>query len=266
MPIVTLISDLGTKDYYAAAVKGTILSIAPEVVLVDISHEIPAFDTFQAAFNLKNAFHHFPKGTIHLIGVDVASSVHAKHLAIKYQDHYFVGSDNGIFSLIFTESPEMIVEIQLGAEESDMAFPLREILAKAAGFLANGGNMEILGPKATSFTEKALFKAVNTGNEIRGTVIYIDSFGNVFTNITKEEFETQCRNRNYSIFFASANQPIRKISTYYNDVPEGERLAMFSSTGYLQIAINKGVHGSGGGASQLFGLKLNHSIRIEFDT
>lgn len=265
MPIVTLISDLGTKDYYVAAVKGAILSLAPATTLIDISHEIPPFDIFQAAFNLKNAFQNFPKGTIHLIGVDASGGAHARNLAIVYQGHVFVGSDNGIFSIIFEEEPEMIIEIQLGTEDGDLTFPMRDILAKAVGFIANGGNIEVLGPKVGGFIERGIFNPVHTGNEIRGTVIYVDGYGNVFTNITVKDFEKSCEQRNYAIYFAAANQPIRKISLHYDEVPEGERLAIFSSSGYLQIAINKGVHGSGGGASQLFGLKLNHSIRIEFE-
>ncbi len=265
MPIVTLISDLGTKDYYLAAVKGAILSLAPETTLVDITHQIPSFDIFQAAFNLKNAYDNFPSGTIHIIGVDVAGNTHARNLAILYHGHIFLGTDNGIFSMIFDGEPEQIIEIQLGSEDGNVIFPMRDILAKAAGYIANGGNIEILGPKVQGLIERGIFNPVYTGNEIRGTVIYIDGYGNVFANITRNDFEKARENRNYAIYFAAANQPIRKISNQYDEVPEGERVALFSSSGYLQIAINKGVQGYGGGASQLFGLKLNHSIRIEFE-
>lgn len=265
MPIVTLISDLGTKDFYLAAVKGTILAASPTVTLVDISHEIPAFDLLQAAFNIKNAWHHFPAGTIHLIGVEDSGTVHARNLAIAYKGHIFIGTDNGIFSMIFDEEPEMIVEIQLGAEDGNLIFPFRDILAKAAGFLANGGNVEILGPKMSSFLSRPVFTAVVNEDTMMGKVIYIDGYGNVFTNITKTEFEKACGQRKYAIFFTAANHPIRRISDHYGDVAEGERLAIFSTTGYLQIAINRGVHGAGGGASQLFGLKVNHTIRVEFE-
>ncbi|MES2629952.1 MAG: SAM-dependent chlorinase/fluorinase [Bacteroidota bacterium] len=265
MPIVTLISDLGTKDYYLAAVKGAILSISPATTIVDISHDIPPFDTFQAAFNLKNAFPHFPEGSIHIIGVDASGSQGARNLAIVYRNHIFLGTDNGIFSMIFEEEPQLMVEIQLGTEDNNFIFPLLDILAKAAGFVANGGNVEILGPKVKGLIEKNIFNPVVTGSEIRGTVIYVDGYGNVFTNITRRIFDEARELRNYAIYFTAANQPIRRISTHYDEVPEGERLALFSSSGYLQIAINKGVRGFGGGASQLFGLKLNHTIRIEFE-
>lgn len=265
MPIVTLISDLGTKDYYVASVKGALLALAPAATIVDVSHEIPPFDIFQAAFNLKNAFPHFPEGTLHVIGVETAGTKHARNLAIKYRGQYFFGTDNGIFSLIFEEEPEQIVEIILGSEDGNIIFPMRDILAKSAGFVANGGNLEVLGPKSKTFAQRAIFNPVTTANEIRGTVIYVDTYGNVFTNITLKDFERIRGLRNFAIYFSGANQPIRKISEHYGEVPEGERLAIFSSSGYLQIAINKGVQGSGGGASQLFGLKLNHSVRIEFE-
>ena len=265
MPIVTLISDLGTKDFYLAAVKGTILSAAPQTQLVDISHEIPPFDLLQASFNLRNAWSHFPAGTIHLIGIEDSGNVHARNLAVLYKEHIFIGTDNSIFSMIFEEDPTMIVEIQIGAEDGNLIFAMRDILAKAAGFLANGGNLEILGPKVDSFLVRPVFMPVVADDILHGKVIYIDGYGNVFTNITRKDFDQFVGQKNYAIYFTQANHPIRKISTHYDEVHEGERLAIFSSTGYLQIAINRGVHGAGGGASQLFGLKVHNSIRIELE-
>lgn len=265
MPIVTLISDLGTKDYYAAAVKGAILGECPGAVLIDITHQIPPFDIFQASFNLKNAYPAFPPGTVHLVGVEPAVTSGNPHLAALYDSHYFVGADNGIFSLIFDHAPEKIVRIEIQAQPGEENFPLRGVLAKAAGFLAKGGSIEALGPGIENYSVRATFQPVVTGNEIRGAVMYVDSFGNVFTNIERSLFNSVGKNRPFSIFFAAANYPIRKISTSYSDVIEGEKLALFASSGHLQIAINKGVQGSGGGASQLFGLKLNQSVRIEFE-
>ena len=103
MGIITLTTDLGYKDFYQAALKGSILKTLPKVTIIDISHEIEAFNISKAAFLLKNSFHYFPKGTVHLIGIDTVYSASNKYLALKYQDHYFVGADNGIFSLIFEE-------------------------------------------------------------------------------------------------------------------------------------------------------------------
>ncbi|HEX4886426.1 MAG TPA: SAM-dependent chlorinase/fluorinase [Luteibaculaceae bacterium] len=264
MPVITLTTDLGTRDYYVAAVKGTILSICPEAILVDVSHDIVPFDLFQAAFVIKNAYHHFPPGSIHIIGVDVSGRTSVKALAAQYNGHYFLASDNGIFSMLFDDTPEVVTAIQFGAELQVVPFPLRDILAVAAGQLAIHRNIELFGPRVQTYLERNTFNPVVTNSEIRGQVVYIDGYGNAITNVTKSLFYRVGESREFALYFTSMNQPIRKISMYYDDVAEGERLALFTSSGHLQISINKGINGAGGGASQLFGLKLHSSIRIEF--
>src|SRR5438445_5131475 len=101
MAIITLTTDLGDKDIYQAARKGSILKLTPTVTIVDITHSVAAFNVQQAAFILKNSFHYFPEGTVHLIGIDTVYNAYTKYLAIKYLNHYFVVADNGIFSLMF---------------------------------------------------------------------------------------------------------------------------------------------------------------------
>src|SRR5665811_2404326 len=101
MAIITLTTDLGDKDIYQAALKGSILKLSPDVNIVDITNSVSAFNVQQAAFILKNSFHYFPDATVHLIGIDTVFSSDTKYLALRYKNHYFVGSDNGIFSLMF---------------------------------------------------------------------------------------------------------------------------------------------------------------------
>src|ERR1700743_657739 len=106
MAIITLTTDLGDKDIYQAALKGSILKLLPGVNIIDITHSVSAFNIQQAAFILKNSFYYFPEQTVHLIGIDTVYNKDTRYLAVKYRNHYFVGADNGIFSLMFNSDPE----------------------------------------------------------------------------------------------------------------------------------------------------------------
>ncbi len=259
MAIITLTTDLGSKDFYQAALKGSILSLLPTVNIVDITHDIPAFNIPQAAFVLKNSFHYFPKATVHLIGIDSVFNENTRYLALKYQDHFFVGSDNGIFSLLFEEPPSMMVELNIMQDLKFLHFPLSDILSKAAVHLAAGGSLEEIGIPADGLEEKMMLHPVIEKDILRGSVIYIDSFQNVITNITKDLFTTLQNNRNFRLFF-KRNESISQLSWHYNEVPEGEKLCMFGISNHLEIAINKG------NASGLLGLHIGDIVRIEFQS
>lgn len=274
MGIITLTSDLGNRDFYLAAVKGAIYSNKPDAQIVDISHHIPPFDIAQAAFVLKNAYHEFPKGSIHIIGVnpdlvkrtdmfDMRDEI--VHLVVEKNGHFFIGADNGIFSLMFEEGIDRAFEITVDTGASPHVFPLKSVFVRVACMLLSGLGLEDIGLPREDLKEKAGFRPVVESGMIKGTVIYIDSYGNVITNITRELFEQYRKDRSFTIYFRSEEYEISEISESYSDVPEGEKLAIFSSSGHLEIAINKGVEGFGGGASSLFGLDLNDSVRIEFD-
>ncbi len=264
MAIITLTTDMGLKDYYVASVKGAILSQFPEAVIVDISHDVPPFNIAQASFVIRNAYKDFPKGTVHIIGVNPDADMDTHHLAVEFDGHYFVGADNGIFSLLFDKPLEHIFELSITQDSDDLTFPTKHVFVKAACHIARGGTMEVIGKRIETIRQRELFRAVVEGSIIRGTVIYIDSYGNVITNITESLFKEVGKGREFSIYFRKADYDITRISQAYNEVPEGEKVALFSATGYLEIAINKGVEGSGGGANKLFGLKVNDTVRIEF--
>lgn len=258
MPIITLTTDLGLKDYYVSSIKGAIYSQCPEATIVDISHQIPKYDIAQAAFTLKNAIGDFPPGTIHIIGVRPESSASSPHVALKMNEQYFIGADNGIFSLIFDQNPDKLVEITLTQDTDFLTFPTKDIFVKAACHLARGGTLEVIGGVKDAVIQKSIFQPVIDGNVIRGTIIYIDSYGNVITNISKQLFKEVGKSRDFTIFFRQSTYNLSEISLNYNHVDEGDALALFGATGYLELAINLG------NASQLLGLKLNETIRIEF--
>jgi len=258
MGIITLTTDLGHRDFYQAALKGSILSLLPDIRLVDISHEIPPFNIQHAAFILQNAYHYFPKGTVHLIGIDTVFQEGSRYIAMKFNGHYFVGADNGIFSIVLGEQKaDELVEIEIMQDLRFLHFPLADVLVKAACRIADGVPIQELGPKIDAPLQKVTLLPIIENNIIKGHVSYIDSFGNIISNISKELFNQVQKGRNFTLYF-KRNETIEKMSWHYNEVSEGEKLCMFGISNYLEIAINKG------NASQLLGLYQDEMIMIEF--
>ncbi|HCQ30024.1 MAG TPA: hypothetical protein DIU39_07040 [Flavobacteriales bacterium] len=257
MAIITLTSDLGLKDYYVASVKGAILSQFPEAVIVDITHQIPAFDIIQTSIILKNCYNDFPQGTVHVIGVNSEKDRDVPHVAVKYNGHYFIGADNGVFSLIFDYEPEEIVEINF-PDIPFTTFATKDIFVRAACMLAKGVEMKTLGVPKSQLEQKSMFRAISEGDLIKGMVIYVDHYGNVLTNVTQAMMEEVGKERPFTLYFRGGDYNISKINQYYHDVPEGERVALYNSSGFIEIAINKG------NANKLFGIKQGDPIRIEF--
>ena len=260
MTIITLTSDLGTKDSYLASVKGSIYSQLETAKVIDITNEISPFNIQQAAYVVRNCFKDFPPGTIHIISVDDELSLKNEHLAVKADGHYFIGSDNGLFSLLLSEmKAERIVRLNISQTTNCMTFATKNIFVPAACHLARGGTMEIIGTEVADFEiQKTELNAVITKDMIRGAVIYVDSYGNAITNISKEVFENAQKGRNFSILFGREDEQITAISAKYKEVPPSEKLAIFGENRLLQIAINQGK------ANKLLGLRLHEIIRVEF--
>lgn len=264
MSILTLTTDLGTKDYYTAALKAAVYSLIPEVRIVDITHHIPAFDLAKAGFVLRNVWREFPTGTIHVIGVDTQWSQRSPFVVVQCEGHYFIGCDNGIFSLILDAEKEAEVYTLRMKGDEDLGFPTKTVFVPAAAAIAGGTPLADLGQKAEHYKVRQAIHPVVEYDNIRGTVIYVDGYGNVITNITRGLFEREVGNKPFSIVLRSGDRDLDRICRSYSEVPEGEKLALFTSGGYLEIAINHGVEGSGGGASSLLGLREDDIVRVEF--
>lgn len=257
MPIITLTSDLGERDHYVAAVKGNLLRQQPGISIIDISHQVTPFDIFQAAFVLQNAYRHFPGQTIHLVSVESSARSDDRILLLHHDDHYFIGYDNGLFSLVFQERPKEIYELAM-EHVSHPTFLFRDVMVQAAIRLVEGQRPQELGEQLTQISEKEPLKPVITDHAIRGNIIYFDRYGNAMTNIRESLFESIGENRKFTLFF-KRNESLDAISTHYNSVPEGEKLCLFNTSGYLEIAINKG------DAAKLFGLNIGDIVQMEFD-
>ena len=256
---------MGLKDYYVASIKGAIHTQCPDATIVDISHNVPPFDIAQASFILRNTFGDFPAGTIHIISVNPEEDEQTEHLVVKHKGQYFIAADNGIFSLMFDGKPDEIFALNISQDSDQVTFPTKHLFVKAACHLARGGTPEVIGKKRDHIKELTHFRAVVEGNLIKGAVIFIDSYGNVVTNIDKATFGAAVKGRPFVIYLKSSRYEIRTIHNKYNDVPEGEKVALFGAGNFLEIAINRGVEGSGGGANKLFGMKMYDTIRVEFN-
>ncbi len=258
MAIVTLISDWGLCNHYVATVKGTLLKQIPNVTIVDISHEVPCFDLEKGCFILRNAYQHFPEGTIHLVALNTEAGSDTPHVVVKHDGHYFIGADNGIFAIMFDEKPSEAVEIDTYQDSNYFTFPTRDLFVKIAARIARGEKLEEIGQPYKSLKETYLLKPVVYDDRIIGRVIFVDNYHNFFINIDQETFKSSAKGRKFNIDLRSQGLKIDRFQESYGDVVEGEVLALFSATGYLEIAINKGK------ASGLLGFKVNDLVTINF--
>jgi len=253
MAILTLTSDMGTKDHFVAVVKGFIYSQLKDVQIVDISHQISPFSIAEAAFILRNSYFYFPEKSIHLINVDANNSLNDSFIAVKFHNHYFLGSNNGVISLVTDQQADEMYEIEI-EKKTDTLFPLKNIIAPAACRLASKFNMSAVGKKLSQINMVSSLNPTLEPDTIRGMVIYVDNYGNAITNISKKLIDKYNFTK-IKIEF-SRNEMVDTISETYSDVFAGDALCLFGTSGLLEIAINKA------SASKLFGLQLNSKVLV----
>ena len=281
MSIITLTTDYGLKDHFVGALKGKIMSENSEAKIVDISHNIDPFNTVEASYIIGAAYLSFPKGTVHLIGVDAELNKENQHIAMQWNDHYFICADNGILSMLSQKvMPQKIVAINIHDRLSEDATDL-DVFVTVASHLSKGGLLNVIGKEITTIKQVTELQPVVAAdkNSIKGYVIYIDHFGNVVTNITKKLFMEVAKGRPYEIpLLQKRNQkkssPIKNIWAKYSDIAnagkypiknyEGDKLAIFNEAGHLEISIFRSNPLSVGSASSLMGLYYRDTITIEF--
>lgn len=248
MPLVTLTSDIGEQDYLVGAVKGRLLRINPDFQIIDITHKLSPFNYPQAAYVCRNAIKNFPEFTFHIVLVNLFESKPEQLLFAFHKDQYLICADNGLMGMILEEKPEMVLGIPLEKTAIKNTLYCIDIAAKAISRLINGDPVQEVGIPDTSYLEKNPLRPTLGEDWIEGQIIFIDNFENVIVNITQEQFEQQRKGRRFKIVF-KRDEIIERISGSYADVPQGEKLVLFNSAGYMEIAINKG------NAAGLFGLK-----------
>lgn len=248
MSLVTLTSDIGEQDFLVGAVKGTLLKIHPEFRLIDITHHLSPFNSPQAAYVCRNAVKNFPDFSYHIILINLYESKPERLLLAFHHNQYLLCADNGLLTMICEGKPEMVVGISLDATAVKSTLYLTEIAGQAILKVMNGDPLEKVGEPDSAYVEKHPVRPLHSDNWIEGQIIFIDNFENVVVNITHEQFEAHRKGRRFKIVF-KRDEVIERISGSYADVPEGEKLVLFNSAGYMEIAINKG------NAAGLFGLR-----------
>jgi S-adenosylmethionine hydrolase len=274
MSIITLTTDYGLKDHFVGSLKGKILSEYPEASIIDISHYIDPFNTSEASYIIAASYNSFPKGTVHIIGVDLELNKENKHIVIQWNDHFFIAADNGILSMLTQKIiPQKIVAInihdRLHTDASDL-----DVFVKVACHIAKGGILNLIGKEINSLKQVTDLQVTlsQDGNLLKGSVIYIDHFGNVVTNISKKQFLESAKARDYEIEYR--NQTIKTILPYYSAIAnkdkypiknyEGQKLAIFNEAGFLEIAIFRSNPLTVGSASTLLGLNYRDVVSIRF--
>ncbi|WP_293872289.1 SAM-dependent chlorinase/fluorinase [Flavobacterium sp.] len=272
MSIITLTTDYGLKDHFVGALKGKLLSEFREATIIDISHDIDPFNVAEAAYSIGAAYNSFPKETVHLIGVDIELNSENQHIAMQWNDQYFIAADNGILSMLIQKIiPQKLVSITIHDRLPDDTSDL-DVFVKVACHLAKGGLLNVIGKEIKAIKEVTELQAVVQENQIKGYVIYIDHFGNVVTNISKKLFLETVKGRTYEIQFK--RQIIKNILPKFSNIMisekyslkdyEGQKLAIFNEAGFLEIAIFRSNPDNVGSATSLLGLSYRDVVTIEF--
>jgi S-adenosylmethionine hydrolase len=256
MALITFTSDFGDCDYYVPAVKAKMLSINPQLMIVDITHKVANYDVAHAAFILKSVYKDFPKGTVHLVAMNCTSNMTDGFIGIKFDEHIFIGPNNGVLSLLSDQEPGIIVKFgDIPVQKS--TFPAKDILAPIAAKVASGAAIHDFGGPMNALKRMIPRNFKATKKQITGHVIRVDHYGNLITNITKEVFETLNPGR-FVIEFS--RETLHHLNTTYDQVEPGDCFAFFNSLGLMEIGINHG-HGA-----DLLGLKHDSPVFIHFDT
>ncbi len=238
--IITLLTDFGLEDAYVGIMKGVMLGINPGAVMVDITHNVSLGDTVRAAIILRDSYRYFPEGTIHLAVVDPGVGTHRRPVIVRTRGHVFVGPDNGIFGEVLSGACSVIHITNTGYFLSDpgSTFHGRDIFAPVAAYLSNGVSCEKMGCLIDDPVLTGIPGPRQEDGRIIGQILYADHFGNMVTNIKHEDIEVLGSGRRKQIRVMDVI--IDGIAETYANKGPGEPVALFGSTGYLEIAVNRG--------------------------
>ena len=241
-PIITLLTDFGSKDHYVASMKGVILNINPQCTLVDITHEVKPHDIEEGAFILANTYSHFPKGTIHLSIVDPGVGGTRKPILLVTPKYDFVGPDNGLFTLVAQrEKVNQVVVLtkkKYFLPKVSKTFHGRDLFAPVAAHLSLGIKPTALGYEINSLKKIGFQKPIVRGGKLLGEILHIDTFGNLVSNIDKEKFSRFIRGRPFVI--RGGRKTIHGLKKGYWEGKKGELIALLGSSGLLEISVREG--------------------------
>jgi S-adenosyl-L-methionine hydrolase (adenosine-forming) len=252
MPVVTLTTEWKPDDIYNGIIKGKLNSLSPGIVIIDNAGNIPPFNISLASFIIRNTYNNYPAGTVHIICVHSEAGEDKDYLIVSAREHFFIGTDNGIFDLILNSEPDDVVKVDPLGNTDEL-----EIFARTAADLVSGKKPHELGSPVKIISERVPLRATIDKDVIIGSIIFIDSYGNAFSNITREVFYRVFENKDFRIQIQSNKNYTDQISIRYSDVPIGDMLAKFNQLDLLEISIN------GADVSELLGLSVGSVVRID---
>ena len=257
--IITLTTDYGTNDHLVGTVKGVILKINPDVTIVDITHGVAPYDLLDGALAIGSAYAYFPPKTIHIVVVDPGVGTDRRPLLVSGDNQYFVAPDNGVLSVVYERNSNVIVRNATAEhyylQPVSKTFHGRDIFAPIAAWLSKGWQTSAMGEEITDYKKFALPKPKAADGVVKGVVLRVDSFGNLITNFRSEDLP-EAAHTNGNLELQVGTQPVKRLVDTFARAEGTEPVAFVGSSGYIEIAVNKGnaskVLGVGRGAAVTF--------------
>jgi S-adenosyl-L-methionine hydrolase (adenosine-forming) len=241
-PVIALLTDFGSRDHYAGTMKGVMVGICPDAVLVDITHDVTAHDVLEGALQLASSYRYFPHGTIFLAVVDPGVGSARRGIAAETADYRFVAPDNGVLTAVLREDPpRRIVELterRYARPTVSRTFEGRDRFAPAAAWLAKGIQLSALGRPAGDYHQLEIPRPAVSEDVLSGTVLQVDRFGNLVTNIDRRTFDAFARHQPIQI--VAAGQPVGRLVSTYSEIGPQEICALFGSSDRLELAAHAG--------------------------
>jgi len=242
-PIITLTTDFGTADHLVAAMKGVIFGINPAATIVDIHHHVVPYDVLDGALTIGAVYPYFPLRTIHIVVVDPGVGTARRPLLVSADNQYFIAPDNGVLSMIYDRDPNAVVRHVTAShnflEPVSPTFHGRDIFAPIAAYLSKAWLTESFGDEITDFTRFALPRPKPAGDSLKAVVLRVDAFGNLMTNLRAEDLP-ESTVATGKIKLQVAGKSVERFVATFGEGGAGETVALIGSTGYVEIAINKG--------------------------
>jgi len=259
-PIVTLTTDFGLNDHFVGNIRGVILGIVPEAEIVDICHAVQAFDVLDGAITIAQAYSYFPTGTVHMVIVDPGVGTARRPILLSTERHTFVAPDNGVLSLIYAREERVHVR-HITAEHYFLqpvskTFHGRDIFAPIAAWLAKTGKTASMGEEIQDYKRFALPRPKATNGVLKGIVMRVDGYGNLVTNFRQEDLSEDAKQAG-KVHFQIGNHPVSRLVETFALGNSGEPIAYFGSSGYVEIAVNKG------NAARTLGLGRGAAVTLE---
>ncbi len=259
-PIITLTTDYGTSDHLAGVLKGVILRILPNATVVDINHHVAPFDVLDGALTIGTAYGFFPPRTVHVVVVDPGVGTARRPIIASAEQQYFVAPDNGVLSMVYDRDPGAIVR-HVTAEHHFLSpvsntFHGRDVFAPVGAWLAKTFQTEAFGEEITDFVRFALPRPKPAGTALKGVVLRVDAFGNLMTNFTAEDLPAAAVESG-KIKLQVGGKVVERLAQNFAEGVAGVPVAILGSSGYLEIAVNKG------NAARILGVNRGAEVTIE---